>query len=260
MNANTWLGTLVHKIAEGILLQIRAGIIASDEQISKKLKKKFDEFILSSKEKRFLTYPRRGGLYEDYYGFGITEEQRKAMYLISKKAIKNFIKSDIINDLKFNKETKTLWIEDFLSFDYNKVPIVVKVDFACEKNGSYSIYDWKTGISHINENNKTNSNCKNNHQLQIYAYYLAKIIKINPEKIRLFKYFLYPNKIEETKINSQELSQTEEFMKKSISEMQELLSDKENNIADQKDFEMTKNIEKCSFCRYKELCYNGTIK
>ena len=158
----------------------------------------------------------------------------------------NFYNSDTLKEIKNEGIDKWLFLEDFLSFNFEGTKVYLSIDFAI-KNGDNQVvlYDWKTGKERDVEMDI---------QMACYALYVLQKWNLSPEKIIIKKFNVALDKEDEFKITGEEIENIKEYMRKSISNMKNILSDKENNIANEEDFLVTTDVKKCLRCNFRKIC------
>ena len=75
-----------------------------------------------------------------------------------------------------------------------------------------------------------------------------------PKNIICKKYNVMIDKVDDYEVNDDVIEKVKDYMKGSISEMKELLYDKENNTAREEDFELTEDEMQCRMCNFKKIC------
>ena len=77
---------------------------------------------------------------------------------------------------------------------------------------------------------------------------------VSPENIICKKYNVRIDKVDDYEINDDVIEKVKSYMRESIAEMKELLSDKQENTAREEDFELTEDENECRMCNFKKVC------
>ena len=242
-----WIGQVVHDIIKYFLIQLKAGNNMTLSQLIFKLKKRLNEDYQCSEAGIYKKFPKRCGLVEHEYKYLIAKEEWDELFKMAEKCIMNFFNSDILKEIKTQEISKWLFLEDFLSFDFEGTKVYLSIDFAI-KNGNNQIvlYDWKTGKERDVEMDI---------QLACYALYVTQKWNISdPNMIIIKKYNVALDKEDEFTVTKNMIEDIKNYMRKSIAEMKNLLVDKDNNTAKEEDFSKTTNVKHCLRCNFKKVC------
>ena len=120
------------------------------------------------------------------------------------------------------------------------------IDCSFRTEDGITIIDWKTGRG-------TSSNLSL--QLSCYAMYGMEKWGINSEKIKLIEYNLLSDQISEFFVTEGEIADTKTYIKGSITDMESLLVDVENNVPKEERF--FKKIEDNRIrdrCNFRKVC------
>jgi CRISPR/Cas system-associated exonuclease Cas4 (RecB family) len=136
-----------------------------------------------------------------------------------------------------------LSIEQLDSFSFDGVQIFAIPDFALY-NQEYMLYDWKTGKP--NDNNRL--------QLSLYIFYAMAKYKATKGQIKIIPVYLTQDDVSFEPIQPLDIDTVKNYIRDSIKDMKDVLSDVENNTADIENFPLTADLWKCHSCKFKELC------
>lgn len=243
-----WIGEKVHEVIEFVLNKLKLGEKISMGHalsiIRAKLDAEFDESIIkaytgfNSKLKK---------LFEHEYEIRITKEDKEDLFDLAGRCIANFYNSDVFMEIRQVPVEDWILLEDFLKFNYNGDTIYLSIDFALRKDGKIILYDWKTGKERFADFDL---------QLSLYSMYVAEKFDIDPENIIAKIYNVSIDKEDEFVINERKVEEIKKYMEKSIGSMKEVLSDVENNVAEEKYFKKKEGFS-CGRCNFKKVCIEG---
>ena len=245
-NRYIWIGKTVHEIIKYFLIQLKAGKQLTLSHLIFRLRKKLEEDFEESKSGIYHQFPKKCGLVEHEYNNSISPNEWEELYKKAEKCIMNFYNSDILNDIKNVDINNWIFLEDFLSFDFEGTKVYLCIDFAIKNDENKIIlYDWKTGKERYVEMDI---------QLACYALYVMEKFNLKPEEIIVKKYNVSLDKEDQFNIDQKTIEEIKIYMRKSIDKMKNILVDKKNNIADEKNFPKTSNIRNCLGCNFKKVC------
>lgn len=279
-----WLGSIVHEFIEAILTkelhEHETNLYKLFGSMRKTMRKDFE----NSKKGLYMKYPkikgRSYGLFEHEYNTLVTSNEWREIFENAEKCLTNFYNSDTFNYIKSVDRKKWLPIESMRTFNFEGTDVYVVIDFAMwggNKNNNknfgnnnksqnllsdyltseydqYSdknliIFDWKTGKVRFEEMDV---------QLACYSLYSKEKWNVSPKNIICKKYNVMIDKVDDYEINDGVIEKVKDYMRGSISEMKELLYDKENNAAREEDFEFTEDEMQCRMCNFKKICPKGS--
>lgn len=240
-----WIGQVVHDIIHLFLIQLKAGNNLNLSNLLFRLKKRLNEDFTCSESGLYKKFPKRCGLLEHEYKLLIQKEEWDKLFESAEKCIINFYNSDTLKNIKNQDPSQWIFLEDFLSFDFEGTKTYLKIDFAIEKENKIILYDWKTGKERETEMDI---------QLACYALYISQKRNINPNNIIVKRYNVALDKEDQFEINSQMMEYIKNYMRKSINYMKEFLIDKNNNIVKEEDFPKISILNNCIQCNFKKIC------
>ena len=245
-----WIGQVVHNIIKNVLFRLKTGNEISLSYALKLLREKLNENYNNSITKQYKKDPKRiVGLFEHEYDLLIAKDEWDKLFKIAEECLINFYNSDAYRKIKDTSINNWKFLEDFLNFDFEGTKIFLSIDFAMKEGDKIILYDWKTGRERDTDMNI---------QLACYALFVLNKWDIPPENVIVKVYNLRIDKEDELIINSEVIEKIKDYMRKSINEMQELLKDKEKNIAEEENFPKNESGF-CSWCKFKKICL-GEIK
>lgn len=189
-------------------------------------------------------------LHEYYYGGNLEKELGEKIKQRTLKCCENYFKSFSFQNIREEKVVIFENDEKIQSFMFNDVKIYVKLDLMYNKNDQIIIVDWKSGTAE-----------EKSHQLQMLVYYLyikaqEKYQNLNTKSILCIDEYLLTGKRFTELLNEQEISKIEDFIYRSMEEMDAYLDDvKLNKPKDKICFPQNKKTS-CSGCNFLELCKN----
>lgn len=246
INKQMWIGQVVHDGIKNLLLLYKASMDISLSNLLNRIKDRLNTEFSISKSKFYRQFPKKVGLFEHEYDLLITKDEWDETFKSAEDNIKNFYNSDILQLIKKTNTKNWIFLEDFLSFDYDGTKIYLQIDFAMKEEGKISIFDWKTG--------QERDDAKIGLQLSSYSFYVLQKWNLSPEKIEVKVYNINLDKLDSFNITNEIINKTKEYIQSSISGMKSLLTDQTNNIANIENFPLTENKLKCSNCNFKRLC------
>jgi hypothetical protein len=162
------------------------------------------------------------------------------------QCLRNFYGSETFEMLKVLPQQMWLEVEDFSSFYLDKTKVWAVLDCSFRTEDGITIIDWKTGKG-------TTENVSL--QLACYAMYALEKWGIAPERVKLIEYNLLANQDAEFFITKAEIENTKAYILGSVSDMQSLLSDVENNVPkEEKSFQKVEIERIRTNCNFRKVC------
>jgi hypothetical protein len=246
-NRYMWAGEKVHECIKHTLRNLQRGIsiLSVDEIVSITLNQMREEFR-SSKEKRYLLYPKTCGLFEHEYDVELEDSEWKGVADHVDRCLRIFYNSEIFSVLKKLPREMWLEIENFSSFYLDRTKIWAVIDCSFRTGDGATIIDWKTGRA-----SDTNISL----QLACYAMYAVEKWGLKPERVKLIEYNLFADQHAEFLINSAEIANAAAYIRGSIADMQSLLVDIENNIpGGERSFRKVADEKTRERCNFRGVC------
>src|SRR3989344_5923124 len=241
-----WLGKIVHEAIRYLLTELKAEKAVPLNTLLLLLTKELQERYDFSASGLYRKFPKKSGLIEHEHKTTITAGEQDELFRLGERCVTNFYNSEILKEVKSMDVSKWLSMEEFLSFDFEGTKIYLSMDFVI-KNGENNIiiYDWKTGKERDMDVGL---------QLACYALYVTQKFGLDISKIMVKRYYLSIDKQDEFLIDRKTIEHTKEYIRKSIKEMQGMLADKENNIAEEESFPQTDDLRRCLRCNFRRIC------
>ena len=205
--------------------------------------------IEDSKHGRYQINPKRFPGFSEHY-FGLVEDDWQPMKDELTRQVRGIFDNPIFLRLARVPE-RIQEIEELESLDMSGIPVWVSLDVLVDDGrGGFVIIDWKTGTNHTVE--------KVAAQLGIYALYvkerygsrLRNVSSIQAMYVNTRHHTFETIPIDETSV--QTAIQT---VQSSSAAMQDLLADREHNIAHIERFpRLSEGSEACGFCEYRRSC------
>ena len=242
-----WIGQIIHNLVRDLLLKFKSGNEVPLGYALNFLRKKLNEDYERSKRKLYKENPKQiTGLFEHEYGRLVLKDKWEELFKSAEECLINFYNSGAYDTIKNTPKENWIFLEDFLGFDFEGTQIYLSIDFAIKEGDKVILYDWKTGKESDQEEL----------QLSCYALFILNKWNIPPKNITARVYNLKLNKEKEFVINPELIEKTKDHIRKSIQEMQGLLEDKENNVANKDNFPIEEGPF-CGWCNFKKICLKG---
>jgi hypothetical protein len=246
-NRYMWRGDAVHQCIKHTLKNLQRGIsvLDVDEIISITINKMRDDFR-SSRNKRYLMYPKSCALFEHEYDVDLPDDEWKKVAEEVEQCLRNFYGSETFDLLKDLPQEKWLEVENFSYFYLDDIKIWAVLDCSFQTDDGVTIIDWKTGRTTSKDISL---------QLSCYAMYCQDRWGIKPENIRLIEYNLLSDQKAEFNITESEIKDTTSYIKGSVADMKSLLLDVDNNVPkDEKFFKKIEDARIRDRCNFKKIC------
>ncbi len=249
-----WIGSLVRENIRSILESIQKGKQLSMEESLQKLESDFNSSFKESENKLNEQNAKNYlGLREHEYGLLIDEDDLMERLNLAKNCIKNFYESKLFQEIK--KTNPQTWLlrekSHFPHFYFEGTKVYCMYDLAIPGQGSLTVYDWTIGKELEEEEEVDRKN--------MLVEYFSKKRRLNYDEIHIKKIYLKNNLIETTTLTLEDINKTENYIRKSISEIKDLLDDPKANTATEEKFERTTVESNCNFCNYKKHCFPDSI-
>jgi CRISPR/Cas system-associated exonuclease Cas4 (RecB family) len=243
-----WAGAKVHDCIERTLANLRRGISVLDvDQIVDITLNQMREEFRSSREKRYHTHPKTCALFKHEYDVPISDDDWRKTADNMEQCLRNFYSSEAFAMLKKLPQEMWLEVEDFSSFNLNKIKIWAVLDCSLRtEDGGITIIDWKTGRSMSEDVSM---------QLSCYAMYAMQKWGVDTENVKLIEYNLLANQGSEFAVGASEIKNTKAYIAGSIADMQSLLVDVRANIPkEEKAFQKVENERLRANCNFRRVC------
>lgn len=186
-------------------------------------------------------------LFEHEYGLEISDERWQKNHYEVLECIRNFYKSDVLEQIKCLDRDEILSIDRItpVPFSFNEDKIFVNLDLAYRSDGGIEIVDWKTGSGEANKL-----------QFLIYTIYATEILGANPDKTSVIEYNLSGNEKTTHRFTDEELSEGKGYIGDNINTMKSYLSDPIKNEGIITDFPRTVEEWRCNSCNFRKICFD----
>jgi CRISPR/Cas system-associated exonuclease Cas4 (RecB family) len=243
-----WAGSVVHETIEEIL-KTRESMPSETEQ---------EAIVRAAVHSRMLTDWRASEaaspdfrLFEHEYGTPVEPEDKKIVVGIVMRSLRNFFRSQVLQEAFAVGRAQWLTVEDLASFHVGDVEVLLRMDLAFrDREGRVVIVDWKTG---------RNEGRFSEVQLAGYALYAAERGWVaSPEELRTeLAYLAVPRYVRRT-VDARKLEHARRFILKSAGNMKSLLLDPLANQGRLEDFPMIDRPNRCRRCNFRKLCFPRT--
>jgi hypothetical protein len=242
-----WVGAKVHDCIKHTLTNLQRGISVLDvEQIVSITLNTMREEFRSSRKKRYLTHPKTCALFEHEYDESVSDADWKKTADNMVQCLRNFYTSETFSVLRGLPQQMWLEVEDFSSFYLEQTKIWAVLDCSFRTEDGITIIDWKTGKA-------TTENVSL--QLACYAMYAMEQWGIEPERIKLIEHNLGANQAAEFFITKAEIENAKAYIFGSISDMQSLLNDVDNNVPkEEESFQKVEDEKIRKDCNFRKVC------
>ena len=247
-----WKGSVVHHEIERVLKElVTTGRLVPFEKSVERVRTMMREGFRYSRDKLYWDHEgsmkNKTALFEHEYETATPDKVWKKNYDEVVECLKAFYESPVLEEIKNTSHDKIISIESMNGayFSFSEDKYFVKLDLAYEKDGGIEIVDWKTGSSESGD-----------FQFKLYTLYAAEELDVPHDTISLTEYKLQSGESAIHKFSKEDLAATEEYIKNSIQEMKDSLSDKAENAAVMKDFPRTEDEKICEYCNFKKICFD----
>jgi hypothetical protein len=191
------------------------------------------------------------GLFEHEYNIEVPPEEWKAAVERVSIAIRNFMASDLWQEIQALPDDAFLSVERRAHFLLDGLKVFAVPDLVLRRKGTVAIYDWKTG---------TATPAEHRVQLGIYALLATDRWTSSPAEIEAHVYNPVLEQRETFVYSAHDLESLREFIRDSADEMLFPLEKPDTNDAGNGDnFDCTENEEPCKTCPFLRACprWNG---
>ena len=247
-----WGGEVVHATIEAALRDLQWGRTVRVEDLERRARERLVRSWRESLKREWEFDPKhRTNLFEHYYEDpGVNERSVRVRDRVN-RCLQNFRRTRSYEDLQQAKRRDWLALEDLQSIEVGGVPVWIKLDCAYRRGRRLVIVDWKTGAAREEHRG----------QLEVYALYAIRAFRgAGPEDIVLRAAYLDEGKEADHAVSAPDLEALEGRIAASVDRMRGLLRDPDANQADQADFPMTDDRDRCRRCVFRELCGMGAVE
>ena len=182
-------------------------------------------------------------LFEHYYNREPSREQLALKIEKAGNSLANFYKLKILELFCGVGLSEFLSVDDLDSFNLDGVRVYAVPDFAV-KQERYTVFDWKTG----------KPSDKDIFQLSFYVLYAQYRWRAGYEDIDIVPVYLSSADCKLAPVKVIHPAEIKNYVTQSVKDMHSVLSDVAKNEADINLCPKTEFTNKCSWCRFQELC------
>jgi len=248
-NRRMWKGSAVHEEIRKVLKElITSGRLTPVGISLNRLSDTMREKWKSSTTRSYRKNPKRCALFEHEYDVNLPKEEWKRIHKEAETCIKNFFSSSILKELQNTPKERIISLEREkpISFDFEGVLLYVNLDLGYyREDGKDVIVDWKTGDGESDPL-----------QFVCYVIFLVETLGINPKRISVVEYNLLKNLETVHRFAQDELLETSDHIRESISQMKTYLENPIENVALMKNSPRTEDEWKCEACNFKKICFS----
>ena len=255
-----WRGKLVHLALEKYFVpSLQIGNIITCEELTQKTLLLAEQQIDFSQQRKYrkdgITKTKAG---DSFLALGIHEpesnfdEQRVEGILEDvKQCYRNLYAFE--DFIYFLTDTANWYETEFhLSFKFDEVNIVAQPDLIVGYNNleepKLCVIDWKVGRSQTSDYSK---------QLNLYGLSVIKNRKWSKyqiEDVLLVEANLLLNKFNRRFLKKSQELEIEDFLYRSISDIEAVTGDRKYNIDDLEDYDYANSPLSCKYCKFEQLC------
>lgn len=188
-------------------------------------------------------------LFEDYYGSGVTDDDRDAALALVRECVNGFASSAYARRAFSVPKNRLRIIEP--DFDDMKIHIDGVLAYAApdlvveDRDGKLHVVDWKTG-----KPRKANVA-----QLAVYGLYVSEKLGAPLERVTAHVVYLSTGQREMYDNVREGVAEAKRRVSTYVADVKSRLTDVENNIAgDITQFPMTENRMLCRRCNFQDIC------
>ena len=247
-NRFTLAGHVVHEVVADVLNKHRYGYEVSLETAQADALARLREAFKQSRAGAYRESPRDAkGLFEHEYAEPVPDSEWRRMKDRVMKCLEHFYASQIREIILQVGIENWLPIDAMDSFEFEGVTVYVAPDFAIRNmQGNALLIDWKTGRTEGHDD-----------RMQIVCYGLFARAKwgIDPARTVGELHYLLTRQNAIVTLDEMSLDEGMELMRASIHGMRSLLSDPEQNVADEDAFPRIDDPLVCERCNYRKVCW-----
>jgi hypothetical protein len=243
----TWIGQVVHEcIAHSLKNFSRGAPILDVDEILRITRKGMRTNFRASRDKKYWINPKQFyGLFEHEYDVDVPDEQWKEAADTVDLCLKNFYASESFRTLSSLNADDYLEVEELSKVPFEDVEMMVKLDCATREGANIIIWDWKTGRRESSADLV---------QMACYAFYAKQAFKVPLPHVITRLHDLYRDKVYEQTIGAPELNDILDYIRGSIKDMQGLLENVKENVAEEERFRKVNKAGVCLRCSVLKVC------
>ena len=181
------------------------------------------------------------------YNGQVTEKDIEEMHADISRCFRNLGICDTLPQLLAGHTS--LWSERSLSFRVGDFPVRAKLDLLCSAGNHHTILDWKVSEDAASKNPK---------QALVYALSVIRALPgAKPEDLQVYEFNLLANGLRSHIVTEEKLSDTEDFIFRSATEIWGLLGNRGPSIEALEDCESASSPYTCQYCSFRKLCWEA---
>ncbi len=246
-NLPAWVGILLHETIKFAMSRFKAGQPLTAADLIEHIYRRAQSDFADSASGRYQQKPnQRLGLQEHYYQTPLPADVWETSWAKAKQLLQTFLNSPLYANLQHQPATTFLKVEELQSFPLKGAKIWVQMDLAHHTDGMIYLYDWKTGQIDTAELQR---------QLGVYGLYARHAWpSLRAAPLKAVVYALAEDRLLEFNLSAEMLQKSEAIIETSIMQLQDLLLDSQDNLAQLRRFPMIDNLNLCARCQFRELC------
>ena len=258
---SVWQGSLVHKgISQFLVPTLRRNRLINEKTLIERTVAMAERQLKFSKS---LTYhllreqPKNSlgddfcALFEHEYGISYLSEDVENVYQGISQCFQNlFSQSRFIRYL----QGRPWYGSEFaLQFKFNEATVTARLDVLFFRQGRQpTIIDWKVTKSEVSDYSR---------QALVYAWVVLHSSAwqgVHPEEIEIYEVNLAKNQIKLHPVTKDRLNKIEDFVFRSIIEIQALRGNSSYCLEHLEDYEFARSPKACQNCNFQRLCKEST--
>ena len=243
-----WVGQVVHECIARSIKNLARGVPLLDlSEILSITRGRMRQDFLQSRDGRYWEDPKVFcGLFEHEYDVPVSKEEWREAADTVDLCLKNFYASDVFAAFQQLDPKYFAEVEQFSKAYIDGVEMIIRLDCATREGDNIVVWDWKTG--------KKESRDALTVQMACYAYYARTEYKTTLDRIVTRRFDLLRTKVNEQQITEPILDGMLKYVMGSIKDMQGLLDDPAENVADEERFVKAAHPQKCRRCQFFRVC------
>jgi len=242
-----WVGEVVHScIAQSLQNLARRIPVLPLEQIREITRKRMRTDFRDSRSGRYRMDPSRYcGLFEHEYGLEVSDQEWREVAEQVDRCLENFYRSEVFRSFREMDPQGILEVERFSQFDFEGVPLRIRLDAVCREDDRIVVWDWKSG---------RRGSPGESLQMACYIAYAMKNYRVAPEQIEGRRFELLHPSLHRQRMTPGALEELFSYIRGSIRDMQGLLEDPERNLAREERFAKVERRSICLRCNFLKVC------
>lgn len=241
-----WAGNHAHQALEYLLKHARHHPDKAAQAGGKQVERMRNEFRDSRVGAYRQNPTRTAALFEHEYQVDVSPDEWKDTVNRVPAAVQHFLDSPLWAHIRQLPDDAFLTIERMSHFLLDGLKVWAIPDLVIRENGTFFIYDWKTGSTPLAEHRL---------QLGVYALLAQELWQAPPEQVEAIAYQPILDQEERFRYTAGDLEDLRQFIRDSADEMLFPLDDPDRNSAgDGSNFDCTDDPDPCATCPYLRVC------